>query len=312
MTPIEAVKRANAILIVCHIRPDGDCLGAGFALKRIAERMGKTVDFLVDSEPPAPYAFIPGFDSLNQKKSARYDLGIALDCADDMRVGKLIGAFLACKDTWNIDHHGTNNRFAKNNIVREISSTCELLYGLIKDEADIDPVAATCFLLGISTDTGHFMHSNTSSSTLMAAAELMEKGADLGLIVSGFYKNNPRKKLDLIARALGEMKYYRGGEIAFITVTARMLEECGCDIADTEGLIDYPMTVGDVKVAVCMTEQRSKAYKVSFRSKSVDVAAIASIFGGGGHKQASGCALCGYREDVTAKVIGALNDAMSV
>ena len=234
MTIIESVKKSERMLIVYHIRPDGDCLGAGFALKRIAEKEGKKVDFVTDSPLPAQYSFIDGFDSLNDIKFQDYDLGIAVDCADDLRLGKYLQKFKKCKVTFNIDHHRTNNRFAVFNIVApDKSSTCELLYDLIKDDGVIDKDAA------------------------------------------------------------------------------KMLSECGCVMADTEGLIDYAMSIGSVRAAVCMSEQNVRSYKVSFRAKDVDVAAAAGTFGGGGHKLAAGCVVNGHYEDVVDKVVKAVSDGMT-
>ena len=312
MTIIESVKKSERILIVCHIRPDGDCLGAGFALKRIAEKEGKKVDFVTDSPLPAQYSFIDGFDSLNDIKFQDYDLGIAVDCADDLRLGKYLQKFKKCKVTFNIDHHRTNNRFAMCNIVApDKSSTCELLYDLIKDDGVIDKDAATLLYLGISTDTGNFMHNNTTPSTLSAASQLLSLGADLEKIINGFYKNNTKNKLMLTAKAIESIRFFRDEKIAVMTVTAKMLSECGCVMADTEGLIDYAMSIGSVRAAVCMSEQNVRSYKVSFRAKDVDVAAAAGTFGGGGHKLAAGCVVNGHYEDVVDKVVKAVSDGMT-
>ena len=309
MTIIEAVKSAERIIIVCHIRPDGDCLGAGFALKRIAERLGKKVDFVTDSDRPEHYSFIGGFYSLNDKKYDNYDLGIAVDCADDQRLGKYLSVFSKCRLNVNIDHHRTNNRFAKINLVApDKSSTCEHLFDLIESDGVIDRETATLLYLGISTDTGNFMHSNTAPETLSAASKLLALGADLNLIVNGFYKNNTKNKLMLTAKAIESMRFFHEDKIVVMTVTAAMLESCGCVMADTEGLIDYGMSIGSVRAAVCMTEQKQRSYKVSFRAKDVNVAAAALSFGGGGHKLAAGCVVNGHYEDVVSKVVKAVKD----
>lgn len=312
MTIIESVKNSKRILIVCHIRPDGDCLGAGFALKRIAEKEGKSVDFVTDSPFPGQYAFIDDFLSLNDIKYGDYDLGIAVDCADDLRLGKYLQKFKKCKVTINVDHHRTNNRFADFNIVDpDKSSTCELLFNLIENDGVIDSSVATLLYLGISTDTGNFMHNNTTSSTLSTAAKLLSLGADLEKIINGFYKNNTKNKLMLIAKAIESIRFFHDDKIAVMTVTAEMLEKCGCVMADTEGLIDYAMSIGSVHAAVCMSEQNVRSYKVSFRAKDVDVAAAAATFGGGGHKLAAGCVVNGHYEDVVRKVVKAVSDGMT-
>ena len=309
MTIIESLKSAERIIIVCHIRPDGDCLGAGFALKRIAERLGKKVDFVTDSDRPEHYSFIADFYSLNDKKYDNYDLGIAVDCADDQRLGKYLSVFSKCRLSVNIDHHRTNNRFAKINLVApDKSSTCEHLFDLIERDGVIDGATATLLYLGISTDTGNFMHSNTTPATLSAASKLLKSGADLNLIVNGIYKNNTKNKLALTAKAIESMRFFHGDKIVVMTVTAAMLESCGCVMADTEGLIDYGMSIGSVRAAVCMTEQKPRSYKVSFRAKDVDVASAAVSFGGGGHRLAAGCVVNGHYEDVVAKVVKAVKD----
>lgn len=304
MTPIDAIKKANDILIVCHIRPDGDCLGSGFALTRIAEKMGKRVDFVCDSPFPPAYSFIKDCDKFNDIKCERYDLAIAVDCADSARMGAFGELFRKCSETINIDHHKTNDAFGKSNfVVPDLSSTCELLYSLIKDDCVIGADEATDLYLGLSTDTGNFMHSNTTPDTLRTASELLALGADLGAIVNGFYRNNTKNKLALVARAVGSMRYFDDDKVVVMTVTQNDLKETGCVLSDTEGLIDYAMSVGSVKVAVCMTEQRERSYKVSLRSKGADVSLVAGVFGGGGHKQASGCVANGYYEDVVEKIV---------
>ena len=212
--------------------------------------------------------------------------------------------FRKCPETINIDHHKTNDGFGKSNfVVPDLSSTCELLYSLIKDYGVIGADEATDLYLGLSTDTGNFMHSNTTPDTLRTASELLALGADLGAIVNGFYRNNTKNKLALVARAVGSMRYFDDDKVVVMTVTQRDLKETGCVLSDTEGLIDYGMSVGSVKVAVCMTEQRERSYKVSLRSKGADVSLVAGAFGGGGHKQASGCVANGYYEDVVEKIV---------
>ncbi len=312
MTLIDSIKKANSILIVCHIRPDGDCLGAGFALTRIALNLGKRVDFVTDSDKPKAYSFIKDYHLLNEKKMQKYDLAIAVDCADDARLGRYLAPFLSARHSINVDHHRTNNYYGKeNHVAPDISSTCELLYSLIKDEGVINEQIATDLYLGISTDTGNFMHSNTTSSTLLVASELLAKGANHTSIVNDFYKNNTKNKVMLISKAIESMRFFANDKVVVITITAKTLNDCGCTILDTEGLIDYGMSIGTVEAAACMTEQKERSYKVSFRSKGVDVAASAMVFGGGGHKLASGCVVNGHYEDVVNKVVKSITDGMA-
>ncbi len=310
-TVIESIKKAERILIICHVRPDGDSLGSGFALKKIAEKFGKSVDFVTDSDKPQHYAFIKCFNELNDVKYSSYDLGIAVDCADDLRLGKWFSVFNKCSNTINIDHHRTNNRFAKLNYVYpEKSSACEVIYDLISADNVIDADIATLLYLGISTDTGNFMHNNTKSGTLAVASKLLAAGADLELIVNGFYKNNTKNKIMLTAKAIESMRFFHNDYICIMTLTRKILNECGCNMSDTEGLIDYGMSIGSVGVAVCMTEQNERSYKVSYRSKQLDVSMAALSFGGGGHKLAAGCVVNGNYEDVVRKIVKSVTDGM--
>lgn len=318
MTLIEKIKSARSILIVGHVRPDGDCLGAGFAIKRIAEGYGKSARLVVDSPAPAAYSFISGYDELVSAGNetgvvcSNYDLAIAVDCGDRTRLGKYYSLYEKIGNTINIDHHKTNDRFAKINFVdKDKSSTCEIIFDLIKDDCEMTSEVATLLYLGLSTDTGNFMHSNTTPSALLSASQLLERGADLEKIVNKFYKNNSIGKLYLIARTIEGMRFFRGGEIVVMTVTKKMLHDCDCVMADTEGIIDYGMSIGSVRVAVCMSEQRENSYKVSFRSKDVDVCAAAAVFGGGGHVRAAGCVANGFYEDVVRKVVRAIEDGMA-
>lgn len=312
---INYIKKSKLVLIICHIRPDGDSLGSGFALKKIAESFGKRVDFVCDSDKPAHYEFLPDYSELNNikysDKNSKYDLVIAVDCGDESRMGKYYSQFKKAKVSVNIDHHITNNNFgAVAYVYPDYSSTCELIYDMIEGDYKIDKTVATYLMLGISTDTGHFRHNNTSENTMKVASKLLACGADMQFIINGVYKNNTKNKLDLIAKAINSFRFFHNGEIVVITLTKKDMESCSCTLADTEGIIDYGMSIGSVQVAICMSEQNVRSYKVSFRSKSVDVAQSAMVFGGGGHKLASGCVVNGYYEDVVDKVVKSVTDTM--
>lgn len=311
MPLISQIKSSKTLLIVCHIRPDGDSLGSGFALKRIAEKFGKKVDIVFDSDKPQHYAFLDGFDELNQIKYEKHDLVIAVDCGDESRLGRYYTNFKRAKVNINIDHHRTNDNYGTISRVNpNASSTCELIYDLICNEIEIDSEVATMLYLGISTDTGHFRHNNTTKHTLFVASKLVECGANNEYIINNVYKNNTKNKLKLIATAINSFRFFKDDKIVVITLTRDDMKNCGCTLADTEGIIDYGMSIGKVEVAICMSEQNIRSYKVSFRSKGVDVSKSAMVFGGGGHKLASGCVANGHYEDVVCKVVKSVTDEM--
>ncbi|MCI9031239.1 MAG: bifunctional oligoribonuclease/PAP phosphatase NrnA [Clostridia bacterium] len=312
MTLIEAIKRSSCVLVIGHQRPDGDCLGAGLSVMHICKKFGKNVDILCDSDNPSQYAFMHGYERLNDKLFGGYDLLIILDCGDIYRMGKYQGYVKSITESFNIDHHKTNNHFAKyNTVLPNASSTCEIVYDLIKNEIEIDEITASLLYVGLSTDTGHFMHSNTTAKVLETAASLVAHGADAFLLSSALYKNTTINKTKLTSRALQSMRFYKDNRICIITVRQNDLNETNCTVADTEGLIDYGMKIGCVEVAICLTEQTRPHFKVSFRSKKCDVSAAASTFGGGGHTLAAGCVISGKYEDVIDKLLKSVTDGMS-
>ncbi len=307
----ELIESADSCIIICHIRPDGDCLGAGFALSKLLRNKRKKVDFVCDSEMPAHYSFIKNSNYLNDINYFDYDLAISLDCADEFRLGKYSDNFFDCANTVNIDHHATNTCFGGLNIVDDsASSTCEILYYLFKNDPQFDSDIAENLYMGISTDTGHFRHDNTTAATFSAAAELINYDFDATCLINNLYRSNSMGKLKLIGLAINKLRYFCNNQVGLIALTQKDLSECNCLMSDTEGLIDYPMTVSDVKVAVCMSQQSPVSFKVSFRSKKIDVSKVAAKFGGGGHVLASGCVVNGDYNQCINKVITALSEEL--
>ena len=311
MKLINCLIGAQRVLIIGHVRPDGDCFGSGFAIKAICEKLGAIVDFCVDSPIPEHYLFMKGIDQVNVVKCEKYDLVISVDCADELRLGKYYQIFAKSNRSINIDHHITNTKFGKINFIQDVSSTCELIYYLIKEDNLIDDYIASCLYVGMSTDTGHFKHNNTTSTTFEMASDLVKYDFDAQYLLQKIYQNNTVNKMKLVAKALSSVRYFKDNRIAIITITQENLQDCGCVMADTEGIIDYPMSIGCVEVAVCMTQQAKHSYKVSFRSKSVNVAESAGVFGGGGHVLASGCVVNGYYEDCVDKIVKSITDGMA-
>jgi phosphoesterase RecJ-like protein len=290
------------------MRPDGDCLGAGFALKHVLQKRGLTADFICDSDAPAHYSFLPGFSSLNERRLKVYDLFLCVDCADVQRLGKFAGYLKTARSVC-IDHHATNRGYASENLIdATASSTCEIITALLDESGELDDVSAFCLFVGLSTDTGHFMHSNTSKRTVETAAKLLGYAVDANRVANLLYRNNTIEKTRLIARAISSMRFFGGGKICVITVTQKDLTETGCVIADTEGLTDFGVNIGSTDVTICITESGGRLYKVSFRSKAADVAAAAAVFGGGGHVKAAGCMVQGRYEDVVQKLVKAVTD----
>lgn len=305
----EILTKGNNFLISAHVRPDGDCLGAGFALKHYIENMGKRADFLVDSPYPPHYSFMPGCDAYNNKTIDKYECFIAVDCADDKRLGSY-ATYLGKLPSFNIDHHVTNNKFADKNLVKIYSSTCEIITEELTGTDFFDAKIASLLYVGMSTDTGHFAHSNTNGRVLGNAAKLLQYDFSPYEIVKSLYRSNTKQKTKLIGVAINSMRFFDNDRVCFVTITKNDLKKCGCELSDTEGLIDYAVAIGSVDIAICISEYANKTYKVSFRSKKADVSQAAAIFGGGGHKQAAGCMVSGFYEDVIDKLLRAVTECI--
>lgn len=311
MNPIlSAIDRAQSVLIIGHMRPDGDCLGSAFALREYCLKLGKHADAGSPTSVPDAYAFVRGSGEFNHFRLKSYDLFIAVDCGAKDRIGRLEGYFNTAKETVCIDHHQGHHGFAKYNLVdNEASSTCELIFDLLDGTGKIDKTIADYLFMGLSTDTGHFMHSNTTPKVLFVAYKLALYGADVSGLSTLLYRSRTREKTQLIARSIDSMRFYENGTVSVIAMTRDMLEECGLDSNDTEGIIDYAIAVKGVTVGVSICEEKPNEFKVSFRSRGTRrVDETAAVFGGGGHKNAAGCRISGKKEDVVDKILKAIKD----
>lgn len=303
---INAIKRSRNVLICGHIRPDGDCVSSAMAIRRICEKLGKNADAVCDADKPEMFGFLPDYERFCTLGQKYYDLFIAVDCAVDKRLGEYYSRLIDAENSINIDHHPTNNGYGRiNHIVPEASSTCEIIYDIFEGTDLIDKDVATMLYTGLSTDTGHFMHANTTEKVFQTAAGLAKYGIEIGHINHELYCKKSVSRIKLTARALNSIELYDGGKIAVMTIMLDTLAECGCDSQDTEGLIDNASSISGVKIAISMCEQPGGIFRVSLRSVSADVSAVAGTFGGGGHKLASGCIVPGTCADVKKRLVAA-------
>lgn len=302
---ITALTSAKKTAVFCHMRPDGDTLGSAFAL-RFALKHG--ADVFCDSGTTDYYDIIPGITGLNPKEfvPAAYDLLIAVDCADAQRLGRHTAAFLKHQNTVNIDHHYTNDSFARLNYVAPgASSTGEIIYNLLNEAGlELSRDIAVCLYIAICTDTGNFTHSNTTSEVYMMAAGLLKYQIDVPYLNAKLYKEMSACRLRLLAKTLDTLKLYEDGKIAAIEITLKSFAECGCKGGDTEGFVEYAVNCRGALIGLLISEIARDSYKVSLRSKAgIDVSRIAAAFNGGGHKQAAGCLIGGKLPDLIDKLI---------
>lgn len=301
---VNRLKSLNSALIFCHARPDGDTLSSAFSLKTAFEKCGKKADVVCADPIPEKYkncGFIGEFSS----GSDEYDAHIAVDCASENMIGELYSKFASHKETYCIDHHVSNTRYAKHSYVACECANAVNVYDIIVDlGVEIDEKLANTIYLGICTDSGNFSQSNTDAKALFVASKLAEAGANPAQIYNAMFKCQSVARAKLYGEIIGKIKFFHDDRLGLIVTRLADLEKYGVDKSVTEGFVDFPLTVGKVEVAVSIVESGDKCFKISFRSKKdVDVNAVAATFGGGGHVRASGAMLNGYLEDVIDKIV---------
>ena len=293
--------KLKSAVIFCHMRPDGDTLGAGMGLKCMLEDNGARASVVCESRIPEKFFFLEGMDRITAVPDETAEVYIAVDTSNTSRLGGLERAFVtAKKKTFNIDHHISNSRFGDYWYVEDCAAASEIMTVMAGSFGrPLSKKAAEYLLLGLSADTGNFAHSNVTERTFACAAKLTASGADIHEIHYNIFKRQEAARAKLYGRTMAGIRYCSGGKIAFICITRKDLAECGATADMTEGFIDFPLSVIGVEVACSLLETGRNSYKISLRSNGkADVNKIASVYGGGGHVLASGCMISGSMEGV--------------
>ena len=302
MTVLEQMlEQTGSVVILGHVRPDGDCLGSTLGLYHYIQTNYPAIRAAVYLEESSPkFGYLAGYDAiLHETDEERYELCICLDCGDEERLGSF-GVFLAnASKSLCLDHHITNTRFCEVNLVSEnASSTCEVLFEQL-DEEKIDKAAAECLYTGLIHDTGVFKYSCTSARTMEIAGKLMANGIDFGSIIDNSFYKKTYVQNQILGRALLESITFLDGKCIFSALRQSEMEFYGVNGKDMDGIIDQLRLTEGVEVAIFMYQTGPQEFKVSLRSQNaVDVSRIASYFGGGGHVRAAGCTMSGRIHDV--------------
>jgi phosphoesterase RecJ-like protein len=308
-----ALRAHDRFLLVTHENPDGDALGSLLALSLALERLGKDATMYLYGDTPLPkeYAFMPLEELRRELPADTADrVLVAVDCANEQRIGPDPAVLRDASFTIDIDHHHDNSRFGDVNlIVPQASSTGEVLRDLFRELGlELTPAIAEALYIALVTDTGRFQYSNTTPKALRLAAELVEAGADVHRIFQGVYESVQFAKLKLLARALERAQVFVGGAIVVSYLLRTDFSEVGAVEPYSEGIIDYLRAVEGAEMAVLIREpprSDGPTRRVSLRSSSdeLDVSAIARKSGGGGHRQAAGFSSEDSIEEITEFVV---------
>ncbi|HIT41661.1 MAG TPA: bifunctional oligoribonuclease/PAP phosphatase NrnA [Candidatus Caccovicinus merdipullorum] len=302
------LEGTGTVLILGHVRPDGDCVGSCLGLLNYLENAYPQTKATVCLEAPAgKFGYMKGFDQIQTifPQDTSYDLCICLDCSDKERLGAGAAAFQLAKDTLCIDHHITNRNYCAENVVEpNASSTCEVLFGLM-DEAKITKETAACLYTGIVHDTGVFRYSCTSSKTMNIAGKLMDKGIDFSSIIDDSFFRKTYVQNQILGRALLESITFLHGKCIFSVVRLKDMDFYGVTSKDLDGIVEQLRVTEGIHCALFLYEVEPQIFKVSMRSNTaLDVAKIAGYFGGGGHVKAAGCTMSGSIYDVVNNLSG--------
>src|SRR5437763_2491475 len=302
----QVIDNAPVLTAVTHTDADGDTLGSALALALALEPMGKSVPVL--SSPPVPQAwwFLPGFERVNQQSAPPDTPVFIFDASDASRAGAYAAAVAQAKVVVNIDHHVSNTQFGSINLVRtDAASTGELVYDLLKAwKIHIPSAAASCLYVTILSDTGGFLHDNTSAHALRAAAELVELGADAVMMARGLFKSRPASTLRMQGRILQGLHFEFGDRLVWGSISQAALRDSGATTDQADSSIDQLNTIRGQELAILFKEAGPRLTKVSIRTRDqVDAAELAAKFGGGGHRRAAGIEVALPLKEAEAKVL---------
>jgi phosphoesterase RecJ-like protein len=297
-TIAEAIRGHDRFLVATHENPDGDALGSLLATKLMLEQLGKDVLIYLAGEVPLPreYQFMELGELIRKPPTdAHQRVLLAVDCANERRLGPDPSLYRNAALVIDIDHHHDNTRFGQLNYIDgNASSTGEILYDLIGElGAKLTPEIAEALYIAIVTDTGRFQYANTTAKSLRLAAELVEAGADVHRVFQGVYENVAFAKLKLIARALEHAQVYEGGRVVVSHLEKEDFDAAGAEEPYSEGIIDLLRAVEGAEIAALIREPPTRngpTRRISLRTtaEGVDVSVIARKSGGGGHRQAAG------------------------
>jgi len=298
----DAIRQRQRFVVTSHARPDGDAVGSSLAMAYALRQLGKDVRVVSRDAPPPPLLVFPGVAEIEivDEIGDAADAVIVMECGDVKRPGieGVEGGFVI-----NIDHHPGNLLYGALNWMDLSAAACgEMVFDLVSElGVPLTYEIALHVYIAILTDTGSFHYSNITPRTFDICRLCMEAGVSPPAVARSIFDANNLGRLKLFGAVLNRMHLDPTGRIATLSVDKQLTNDCGGTYEDTEGLINLPLTVKEILAVVFFKEIGPGDWRVSMRSKgNIDINAIAKEFGGGGHKNASGCSANGDLETLQA------------
>ena len=305
MTTAEAARLLlgwDELLLLTHVRPDGDTVGSAAALCQALRDRGKTAYLLPNPELTATYAPYAAPYAAPEGFVPRHV--VSVDIAALSLLPENARPYQDRIDLA-IDHHPSQEFFARETCLEAGSAACgEIVYNIVTLMTPLTPEIALPLYVAISTDTGCFRFSSTKASTHITAAKLMEAGAHVEELITLLFDTKSRERMEAERIARNHLEYHLDGRCALIYLTRDEIEQSRVDPADLEELTSLPISIEGVKVGLTLRQQPGGSYRISVRTaKGVDACAIARRLGGGGHTRAAGCELLGNLDNAKSAIL---------
>ena len=299
------LRTFDNVLILTHVRPDGDTVGCAAALCAGLRALGKTAYLLPNSEltdTTAPY-FAPYAAPDNFKPEKVVSTDIATVGLFPENAKPYIGNIDLA-----IDHHPSFESFGKENIVRPEAAACgELMYDILVTLGPITPEIALPLYVALSTDTGCFAYNNTSAQTHAVAAALIRTGIDFKTVNKVFFRTKTRKRMQLEGAMLDAMEFFDRDRVVILSVPISLMERVQASETDAEDLSALGGQIEGVDCAVTMRELRPDVWKMSVRTSArINATTVCSVLGGGGHAAAAGCTVSAAWPEAKRRILDAI------
>ncbi len=314
---IDFLNRTRRFIITAHETPDGDAIGSECAMLRALRGMGKEAVIFNADPTPHKFAFLDAdriVGVLEREDQLPADIGeyslLMLDTNDVRNIGQIASLVLPrVREHFIIDHHEREEDLQAGNFIQKsASSTAEILSLLFRQmKVPIDSEIAQALFTGILYDTGSFIYPKTTATTFGIARDLVAAGAVPNAVYAHVYESNSISALVLQSRVLATLELACSQHVAILTMRREMILDSGANYEEADQLINIPLKSEDVRVSVFFKENLEGLLRCSMRSKgNINVAEIAQIFGGGGHKTAAGFKCRGSLEETRQIVLDKL------
>ncbi len=299
-----ALREVTECTIFMHRRPDGDTVGSAAALGMALKSLGKRVQYACSDEITPRYAYlVDGAEHFDEPRGTL----IAVDIAAPDMAGRF-EEYVKKADIV-IDHHESNPLYGGLNLVRPDAAACgEIMYEVIRELVPVEGKIAEALYVAVATDTGCFLHGSTTPDTHRVAAALMEaEGFDFRPVNRALFVVKSRASVLIRSKILETLEFYGDGALAVLTLSQKMIDECGATEDDMENISAVGMQMEGVTASATLRQTGENEYKVSLRSVgAINAATVCAKCGGGGHMMAAGCTLQGSEDDCRARIAAAM------